>query len=396
MKIGFLFNHDQIHQVAHSLPIALPLLDRHGVDVVLAATNARLSEEVQRVAALFGETDLPLVELDLASASSRTLNGALGWAIPSRKLLIYRDNLSFFAQLDALVVSERTSLLLKRRYGMHDLPILLADHGAGDRAIGFGAEARHFDLILAAGRKIADRLIKDAGVPSSRIAITGYPKFDLPRASSLRLPFPDRSRPTVLYNPHVSPHLSSWYKMGRQVLDFFLASERYNLIFAPHVMMFERRWALSIDKLRLARPGSIDARHMFASNIHVDLGSPASTDMSYTNAADIYLGDVSSQIYEFLRWPRPAVFLNAHDVQYQGDPNYAHWNAGPVISTVESLEGALRRASEQRHQFAPVQQALFRYTFDMNGERSGDRAARAIMDFLSKDARRIPEDLAFA
>jgi hypothetical protein len=25
MRIGFLFNHDQVHQVAHSLPIALAL-----------------------------------------------------------------------------------------------------------------------------------------------------------------------------------------------------------------------------------------------------------------------------------------------------------------------------------------------------------------------------------
>ena len=32
--------------------------------------------------------------------------------------------------------------------------------------------------------------------------------------------------------------------------------------------------------------------------------------MAYTQRADIYLGDVSSQVYEFLLNPRPCVFLN--------------------------------------------------------------------------------------
>ena len=42
-----------------------------------------------------------------------------------------------------------------------------------------------------------------------------------------------------------------------------------------------------------------------APNLRFDPGSPASTDMTYTRAADIYLGDVSSQVYEFIAEPRP-------------------------------------------------------------------------------------------
>lgn len=383
MKIGFLFNHDQIHQVAHSLPIAMALLEVPGIEIVLATTNARLTAEVRRIAAMFGRADIIIIELDLQTGASRLIETMLSRVAPTRKLLIYRDNLSFFRLLDALVVSERTSLLLKARYGMADLPILLADHGAGDRAIGFGAIASRFDFILAAGRKIHDRLVAEAGVDPARIAIAGYPKFDMPATEPINLPFPDKDRPTVLYNPHVSPHLSSWYKMGRQVLDFFLESDRYNLIFAPHVMLFERPVTLSIDKLRAARAGTLDRKYFGAPHFHIDLGSAASTDMSYTNAADIYLGDVSSQIYEFLRWPRPAVLINAQRVAYRNDPNYAHWRAGPVIERVEELGRALDQAHEQRHWYAPVQRSLFSYTFDLNGERSSERAARAILGFLS-------------
>src|SRR3546814_13895908 len=63
-------------------------------------------------------------------------------------------------------------------------------------------------------------LLKDDGH-----AIVGYPKFDLPpRTGGPRL-FP-KERPTVLYNPHPSPALSSWYSMGPQILDWFRSEER--------------------------------------------------------------------------------------------------------------------------------------------------------------------------
>lgn len=368
MRIGFLFNHDQIHQVAHSLPAAVALMG--AAEVVLATTNVR-------------RADAKPLQLSVGARSSALLHRALESIVPAHKLLIYRDNLSFFRSLDALVVTERTSLLLKTRYGLNDLPIILTDHGAGDRAIGFGAEARRFDFILAPGAKTRDRLMGEADVDPRRIAITGYQKFDLEPSVEPWLPFAGNGRTTVLYNPHVSPHLSSWYSQGRQVLDFFLKSDRYNLIFAPHVMLFERRWALSIDKLRARRPGKLDPRYARAPNMHIDLGSVASTDMSYTNAADVYLGDVSSQIYEFLKRPRPAVFINTHRVAHEGDPNYAHWRAGPVIEDIKQLDHALDEAiSRHADRDRMIQRALFDYTIDAGDQPAGVRAAAAILWFL--------------
>ena len=55
-----------------------------------------------------------------------------------------------------------------------------------------------------------------------------------------------------------------------------------------------------------------------AGRVIVDLDSHRLNDMTYTNAADIYLGDVSSQVYEFSTQPRPCVFINAHGVAWQG------------------------------------------------------------------------------
>lgn len=391
MKIAFLYNHDQIHQVAHSLPIAAALARLvPGAEIVLAASNDRIAAEVRRLWDRIGPArPAPITMLGLQSGISRAADKVLGRALPTGKVLLYRDNLDFFRSLDALVVTERTSLLLKTRYGLTDLPIFLADHGAGDRAIGFGASAALYDHILAAGPKIRDRLIADAGVAPDRISVTGYPKFDLAGYAQPPLPMQANGRPTVLYNPHPSPHLSSWYAQGQAVLEWFYRSPDYNLIFAPHIMLFHRRLAVTIDKLRISRVGTVAPRFREADNIHVDLGSVASTDMSYTTAADIYLGDVSSQVYEFLLKPRPCVFINAHGPVDPADPNFAHWQAGPVITGADQLGDALI-LSQQEHdsRYRPVQKALFDRTFDRTDLPAGERAARRIRELVEARAVR--------
>ena len=116
MRIGFLFNHDQIHQVAHSLPIAMALTDAHpDLDIVVATTNARLSAEVRRIAGPAIGRRIKAVELGLTKPASRLMAATLEAVLPAVKLLIYGDNLDFFRSLDILVVAEKTSLILKTR-----------------------------------------------------------------------------------------------------------------------------------------------------------------------------------------------------------------------------------------------------------------------------------------
>lgn len=384
MRIGFLFNHDQIHQVAHSLPIAMAMARSFpSVEIVVATTCPALRNEVERI--LGAEADRPAIQhiglTPKATAMSRVVK-ALNGVIPAAKLAIYRDNLEFFRSLDALVVAEKTSALLKTRYGLDGLKLIHTRHGAGDRAIGFNRNSATFDFVLVSGPKIRDRLAAEAGIPLGQMAVVGYPKFDLPRSSGAPQELIDNGRPIVLYNPHVSPHLSSWYKHGKAVLDYFVDNPEYNLIFAPHVMLFQRKVAVSIDKLRIAWPGKIDNIYWNAPNIHIDLGSVASTDMSYTEAADIYLGDVSSQIYEFMLRPRPCVFLNSHHHYHRSDPNYLHWTAGPVITHPSGLNTALMAAQSGADHYLSVQRELFERSIELLPTPSSTRAANAIAQFL--------------
>ncbi|MCZ8369074.1 MAG: hypothetical protein O9293_03740 [Porphyrobacter sp.] len=381
-RICFLFNHDQTHQLAHSLPIALALAARGEHRIVLAFAKPAIRAEIERQADPALLARMELVQLGLKRGVSQALAGILERLVPATKLLIYRDNLDFFGSFDAVVVSEKTTLLLKTRYGLDKVKLIHTRHGAGDRAIGFNRTSAGFDLVLVSGPKIRDRLIADAGLAPERIALVGYPKFDLCADNRFADTFPAPERPTVIYNSHPSPKLSSWFKHGAAVLEAFRNQDRYNLIFAPHVMLFERKWVVTIDPPSLARVTPPGAEYRNEPRIHIDTGSAASSDMSYTNRADIYLGDVSSQIYEFLREPRPCLFLNSHLVDWQGDPNYLHWQAGPVLESTVGLLDAIDAAVGSHCDYAPRQQALIDATFSLSERPSAERAADAIGAFL--------------
>src|SRR3546814_20802213 len=70
--------------------------------------------------------------------------------------------------------------------------------------------------------------------------------------------------------------------------------------------------------------------------------------MTYTRSADIYVGDVSSQVYEFIYEPRPCVFILPERIDYRQNPDYAHCRFGDVTFTPTSFFHALE-ISQQKH-----------------------------------------------
>jgi len=159
------------------------------------------------------------------------------------------------------------------------------------------------------------------------------------------------------------------------VLDFFVENRDYNLIFAPHVVLFKRSQR---------HQALLPKQYYNIPNILIDTGSLESADMTYMRAADIYLGDVSSQVYEFLLEPRPCIFLNGHNVAWQNNPYYSHWRLGQVVDDVQTgLRQALEAAFVSHPQFLPQQRAAFAYTFRMESDRTAaQRGADVIARFL--------------
>jgi len=290
------------------------------------------------------------------------------------KLLSLVWNARWFDSFDALVVPERTTLLLKRI--LKRPKFIWTRHGAGDRARGFERDIARFDFVLLAGGKIEQRLLDKGLIRPGHYATGVYAKLDLVR----RLPHPslfDNGRPTVLYNPHFWRSLSSWPLVGWQVLEWFARNDRYNLVFAPHIRLFH---PVS------ARDGRRFRDYAGLPHVRIDLGSTASVDMSYTLGADLYLGDVSSQVAEFVIRPRPCLFLNPHHTAWAGDPDYRFWELGPVLDDVGQLGEALDRAFATYEAYRSKQFDYVRETFGpaLDGP-TAPRGADAIAAFLHRN-----------
>jgi hypothetical protein len=108
--------------------------------------------------------------------------------------------------------------------------------------------------------------------------------------------------------------------------------------------------------------------------MHVDLDGFAMVDGSYTAAADLYLGDTSSQVVEFLMRPRPCVFLDPRGVTWAGDPSYDMWTAGEVVTDLVMLPAALDRAMAEHPAFVTAQR---RFATGSLGNIDGTAAVRA-------------------
>jgi len=387
LKIGFLFNHEQIHQVLHSAPIAFEMSRSHpDIEVQLIISSEAQHKLLIDLAKSYPGHRCHWIRIGLPRTVGWLCSRVSGW-IPVEKVAMLRANVAKFAGLDALVVTEKTSLLLKTYFGLTDVRFIHTRHGAGDRAVGFDESSGKFDLVLLAGRKIRDRLLAAGQLRNGQYAITGYPKFSAVQAWETNpLKLFDNDRPTVLYNPHCSTELSSWYRFGRDILDYFYHSSKYNLIFSPHIMLFEKYLQADLNSWHIRIPGSISSKYRNCKHIRIDTGSRKSTDMTYTMAADLYLGDVSSQVYEFLIRPRPCVFANPGIAGWEHDPNYLFWQFGPVFDGIDQLDETLEKGFATHQQYLPIQKENFAYTFDESKVSPALRSVQAIVDYLQKEA----------
>ena len=367
MRVAFLFN-AQSHHLLHSLPTACEL--------------SRLNPEIEVVVVARSEEQLALAR-DFAAAYPGhrlqfellhvpALMASLRHVLPLPKIAILMANRHMLSAFDALVVPERTTLLLKRM-GVSRPKYIHSFHGPSGHDRIDDPRMREFDLLLAPAARKLERLVEAGSVKSGHAAVTGYAKFDLVRRlGATRPPLFANGRPTVVYNPHHWSHKSSWHVIGRQVLDYFARSDTHNLIFAPHVRLFdppERKYEAFKDYLGL-------------DHIRIDLGSLASIDMSYTLAADIYLGDVSSQVFEFTIRPRPCIFLNPRRLKWQDDPDFASWGLGQVVETIESMDTALKTVDAWQPGYAERQRDTFAQIFPEFDTPAPQRAAQAIAEFL--------------
>jgi hypothetical protein len=385
----FLFNHDAGHQAAHLAGIAGALaMQEKERKVIVAFGSDVMRNEVEK---LLSPPKIAALEWQ-SLALPKTLEwmtGGLNRLLPIHRVLrLYYHNVQL-RKSAAIVSTERTCLTLKRHWlqrsrNEHTPAFIYVPHGSGDRNVAVHPALRAFDLCLVSGQKVVDQMV-DAGVSTpERCRIIGYPKFDILRGRTPETFF-DNGKPTFLYNPHFDPHMSSWFDHGTDILEFFYQNaDRYNLIFAPHVMLFYKKVHISPEyRVTRTRP-DIDPKYYDAPNIRIDVDSARLFDMSYTLSADVYIGDVSSQVYEFLHRPRACFFIDTHSAVAPGaPPEYDFWNNGPVVRTAKQLMALLPDHAQIAAQYRNAQEQRMAYTADQSDPRpASDRGAEALERYI--------------
>ncbi|MDZ4134884.1 MAG: hypothetical protein U1D06_04710, partial [Paracoccaceae bacterium] len=293
----------------------------------------------------------------------------------ARKHFVLTRNFDRLSGYDALIAPECNSAAQLRKLGYHGV-LIGTRHGAGDRAGSFNPNWQKLDLVLLPGEKY-QRRFKEEGFRWTT-EISGWPKLDLfDAAQPLERPLFDNGLPTALYAPHFSKTLSSLHRFGADLITHFAQRDDWNLIVAPHVVLFSRR---------LRNLGLRFGQWRDHPRIRIDKGSFASVDMTYLKGADLYIGDISSQVYEFIVRPRPCIFLNAARIDWQDDPHFANWHLGEVIDDPALLDPAIDRADTLHRQTYQVrQQVAVADTFHAIDGQAAARGADAIFRLL--DAR---------
>lgn len=356
IRIGFLAL-AQAHQHLHWIPAALALARRPGVAVdVLASSRANLAF-IRRFDAdgLLNLIDLPFPQ-----------RGTDGLFTPPKRrgtALLHHARLMRY---DAIVTTETTSSVLKRLPWFR-VPMIHLKHGAGDAEVGYNNKHGRFDLTLVNGPKDKARLIERGLGTDTNIAVVGYAKFEAIAAPG-RI-FAD-DKPVALYNAHARSQWSSWFGHASAIIAEMERLPEWNFLVAPHV--------------KLDRGPEVGSS---APNILIDRGSERSIDMSYTQAADVYIGDASSQVYEFITRPRPCIFLNLDRREWHGSDMATAWCFGQVIEAVGELGPALARAAAMQPQFEPIQRAALAASIDPSPVLASERQAEAILAFAAARSR---------
>lgn len=351
IRIGFIAV-SQAHQFLHWIPAALELARREGVRVeVLSGSGAGL-DFVKRY-----DPDGLLNLVHLRTPSFRRD----GLFSPPPRWLTLALHWRRFQENDLIVTTETTSVFLKERTRFNK-PMVRLRHGAGDRSGGYRAETGMFDGIIVNGEKDRRRIIDIGTFAPERIAVGGYCKFEA--ISPPCNPF-GNDAPIAFYNPHFDRTVSSWYNHHDQVLEAMAAIRDWNFIVAPHVKLAKGR---SLGKSR-------------APNVLIDPGSVHTIDMSFVEAALVYIGDASSQVYEFIRRPRPCIFLNLDHHDWRGNDHFRHWTFGQVVEDVADLGPALSRAAELQPQYEPIQREALEASVDPSPVPASVRHADHLLHF---------------
>jgi hypothetical protein len=364
--VGFFFFNNS-HHIYHAVSVAFELSKLSQKSVVIYCSSETNLNTVKRLATNYfgpdwkGLGESLNVKLVLPSKFYRVTRYLKRRSFPGINSLV-KQYVKEFSSCDVLVSPSDDILMMRSLDEFQGKKFVYTHHGAGDREYGFLDWVTQFDLIFVSSQEIKDRF-SEMGIFNHKknkgMVVIGYPKFDLCLSNECgkKLDIFANNNPVVLYNPHFEEEFSSWYRWGAQLVHIFSSVSEFNFIIAPHISLSnsEKRKLKSLCRGR--------------ENIYLDVDATSKNlvDMTYTIYADIYVGDVSSQVYEFLVKSRPCIFLNPNGFKWQSNANFSSWKFGEVVESIADVSNALDQAAFNAKSFKEIQRHAFENRFYQGG-----------------------------
>jgi len=333
-KVVFLYLYG-LHQLYHSAITAMELGELGKNEVLCLSCNDEHTRVLKKIKSYYPNSKTQILTLrqpfryKYLNFKKKTYPSVNAMIKIAKKYLIDADYV--------LTTSHGTPKMFKK-YNINKPKFIYQYHGCGDRKYGFDPNFKRFDFMLLPGVYHQDRLVEEKIIPKGNTAIVGWPKFDFSfKKMQSKTKFFDNDNPIVLYTPHWEPKLTSYKKYSKILLEFFKNnSQKYNFIFAPHLLI--KHWRVHYNY-------ETNFDEFISDNVIIDFGSDYSTDGTYLNVSDVYIGDVSSMVYEFIAMKnRPCVFLNANEIEWKNNTDYRFWQYGSVVEEPKEFESKLNEA----------------------------------------------------
>jgi glycosyltransferase involved in cell wall biosynthesis len=248
-------------------------------------------------------------------------------------------------------------------------------HGLLNREFGSHPHIREYDLAIIPGARDLQEFQQRLGLLPQAV-IAGYSKLDYLHYHQLQPPALFREKkPVILYNPHFEPQFSSFFDQGRQLMEALAATGKYNLIFLPH------------PDLAGKHPREVQELKKLPHTVVIDRPR---INLDYLAAADVYITDVSSSVFEWLYFDKPALFFNTKNVDWRQDRYYSSWILGRVARTIPEMLAAIEEALLPGDDFRATRTRILHECF-ANREQPVSRMIAGLILARIKADKQIPQ-----
>jgi hypothetical protein len=355
-RIYFCYN-QSIHHIYHSLFVAIELSNLQTKNEVMVFSTSREASAIIEKELAVIPNRVKFIKVHHPGYNKTAFNA--NWFVFWCRLRMHNPM--------AVVVTDYFDnvfrQLLLKTYWVY-LP-----HGLINREFGSNPHIHDYDLVILPSDRDYQEMEKRIGRLKNTV-VAGYAKLDYFHYHQLSKPkLFKETKPIVIYNPHFDEQLSSFYDQGQELLKALSATGKYNVIFMPH------------PDLASKYPALVNLARQLTKVIVVDRPS---INLDYFSVADLYITDVSSSVFEWLYFHKPALFFNTKKADWRHSQYYPSWILGAVAEDIPVLLAAVGQALQHPEEYQEQREEVFNRSFANKDKKVSRLIAEVIWNKLKQ------------